>query len=297
MIALLLLLGGGGGVFIVRDFSRRLGFLQNAIHRIAGGDLSTPVRTRAGDEMAELASELEAMRSALLEGRNQGMRMLMSVSHDLGTPLTTILGYVEALEDDVFPDRESRTRSLQAIRNKAELLQDRIGQLVEFVRIGSGAEEVEWEQVRLAGYLRETAESMRSDADVSGRRFIWSVEVPEADTISMSRPLMNRLFENLFQNALRYTREHDTMRLRAWAERPQFVVVFEDSGPGFTDMDPEESFELFRRGSHGRNEPGSGMGLATVKSIAQMHGFTVEAGTSELGGAAFTLRGPLHSAA
>jgi signal transduction histidine kinase len=270
--------------------------------------------------MAELASELEAMRSALLEGRNQGMRMLMSVSHDLGTPLTTILGYVEALEDDVFPDRESRTRSLQAIRNKAELLQDRIGQLVEFVRIGSGAEEVEWEQVPLAGYLRETAESMQSDAEVSGRRFTWSLELPEAETISMSRPLMNRLFENLFQNALRYTREHDTMRLRAWAERPdttgpgsqaaspppigagaperpQFVVVFEDSGPGFTDMDPEESFELFRRGSHGRNEPGSGMGLATVKSIAQMHGFTVEAGTSELGGAAFTLRGPLHSAA
>jgi signal transduction histidine kinase len=58
-------------------------------------------------------------------------------------------------------------------------------------------------------------------------------------------------------------------------------------------MEPAESFELFRRGSHGRNEPGSGLGLSTVKSIAEMHGFSVHASTSTLGGAAFWLRGPL----
>jgi signal transduction histidine kinase len=319
----LLLVGGGAGMWIMRDFSHRLRFLQAAIHRIAAGDLETPVNTKSQDEMASLATDLDSMRQAVRESREQRARLLMSLSHDLGTPLTTILGYIEALEDDVFQDQESRARSLHAVRNKAELLQDRINQLVEFVRLDSGIDSSEKERVSLSEYFREVARSMQRDAEVSNRNLEWHADLPEDATILVSRTLMERLFENLFQNALRYTREHDTIRLSAricpagesahgrspstsahdelpeeqtrarGPEPDQFEIVFEDSGPGFGDMEPAESFELFRRGSHGRNEPGSGLGLSTVKSIAEMHGFSVHASTSTLGGAAFWLRGPL----
>lgn len=307
----LLLVGGGAGMWIMRDFSQRLSFLQAGIHRIAGGDLETPVVADSADEMAGLARELDEMRHAVKESRDQRARLLMSLSHDLGTPLTTILGYIEALEDDVFPDREARMKSLHAVRNKAELLQDRIDQLVEFVRLDSGVDNVEMEHVEIADFLTKTARSMQRDAEVSGRSFEWKIDIPPDALVLMSRTLMERLFENLFQNALRYTNERDTIRLsgrllpEGESAQPQvaagesaedhdafFEMVFEDSGPGFGEITPDESFELFRRGSHGRNEPGSGLGLSTVKSIAEMHGFTIHAATSAMGGAAFHLRGP-----
>jgi signal transduction histidine kinase len=303
VIAVLVLLGGGAaGAMIVRDFSHALISLQGVTHRIAGGDLSTPVRTDRTDEFAALAHDLERMRGIMEENRQRRGRMLMGISHDLGTPLTTIMGYVEALQDGVFTEEKSRERSLSAIATKATLLQDRIEQLVEFARLDSESWSTPLETIGAARYFNEVGRSMVADASLTGRTVEYRIGIGPEQRIEIHRGLMDRVFENLFQNAVRYTRPGDTIRMTVEEDqdtlpdtlpdgRRGFVVRFEDSGPGFGSIPPEELFEPFRRGSHGRNEPGTGFGLTTVRAILENHGFTVSAEASCLGGAAVVIRG------
>lgn len=290
-----MLLGGGlSGTFIVRDFQRRLNRLAAATHRIAAGDLASPVQTKSEDEIRDLAEDLDRMRQSILESQQQRNRLLMGVSHDLGTPLTTILGYVEALEDDLFGSEEERKRALRSIRNKAELLQSRIQELIEFVRLETGEWNERRESLPLRKYLTELAEASEADLEVLKRRFCREISLPEEVTVEADRSLLDRVFENLYQNAMRHTGEGDEVRLTArLAEDRSVEIRFEDSGVGFTDMEPEDSFELFRRGTRSRNQSGFGLGLPTCRSILETMGMTIHAERSQLGGAAFVIRAGL----
>ncbi len=214
----------------------------------------------------------------------------MGVSHDLGTPLTTILGYVEALEDDLFQDEEDRRRSLHSIRSKAQLLQSRVQELIEFVRLETGDLNARYEKLRLAEYLKVSASSAEADIHVMKRRFSYKIDLPEKTSVTADRALLDRVMENLFQNAIRHTEEGDEIRLAATSHgKGQVEIRLEDSGKGFQDMEPEEAFELFRRGSKSRNQPGFGLGLPTVRSILDLMGMTIRAERSNLGGAAFII--------
>lgn len=286
-----MLLGGGlSGTFIVRDFQRRLNQLAAATHRIAAGDLDSPVQTDSEDEIRDLAEDLDRMRQSILESRQQRNRLLMGVSHDLGTPLTTILGYVEAIEDDLFGSEEQRRRSLRSIRNKAELLQSRIQELIEFVRLETGEWNERREPLPLKEYLSDLAETSEADLEILNRRFSQELTIPEGMTVEADRSLLDRVFENLYQNAMRHTSEGDELRLTARQLEDQSVEIrLEDSGVGFGDMEPEDAFELFRRGTKSRNQPGFGLGLPTCRSILESMGMTIHAERSQLGGAAFVI--------
>ncbi len=298
VFATMLLAGGIAGTAIVRDFERRLRFTSGAIHRIAAGDLETPVDVTSGDEVAELAAGLNHMRRTLLDSREQRRRLLMGVSHDLNTPLTTILGYLEAFEDDLYADEAARRQSLSAMRRKAELLQSRIEELIELARVESGDRGENTQQIPLQQFLEELCREKGSELEADGRPFTADIRLSAEARLWTDRSLLERALENLFHNARRYTRPGDPVRLMATPaatndEPARFEIRLDDGGPGFTEMAPEEAFELFRRGSQTRNESGFGLGLPTVRSILEMQGMTIRAEHSPLGGASFVISGVL----
>jgi len=98
---LLLVASSAAGSLVMNRFASRVLSLQRATRRIAGGDLETAVLSTGQDELTQLASDLNTMRTALKEQLAGRSRFLMGVSHDLATPLTTIKGYLEALRDGV----------------------------------------------------------------------------------------------------------------------------------------------------------------------------------------------------
>jgi signal transduction histidine kinase len=295
-IVLLAMLVGGSIVAtrIVRDFQKRLQVISETTRRIANGDLDTPLTVSWNDEAGELAHDLNRMRNAIRESRAQQSRLLMGVTHDLGSPLTTILGYLEALEDGMITDENEMKQTFRTIRRKAETLQTRIEDLLELTRLQDIPVDLHMRPFALGSYLDELCASFRDEAELSGRVFSWKNELSSRDMIDADPDHLDRVFENLFHNALRYTRPDDEIllnsRIEATPGAREVVIHLDDSGPGLGDLEPDEAFSLFSRGSKSRNEPGFGLGLAIVRSILTVQGMTITAGTSPLGGARFTVR-------
>lgn len=278
------------GSLVMNRFQRRVFSLQRATGRIADGDLDTPVRADGDDELTQLATDLDSMRAALKEDLARRSRFLMGVSHDLATPLTTIKGYLEALRDGVVTGTAETKRSLNAMWTKAELLQERVSELIGFVRLETGEWRMQRTEIDLVAFLDSLSATFGPDTEVLKRHFVSKIDLVSPVTVAADSRLLERVFENLYHNAVRYTHEGDTIRLSAAESRGETVVVaLEDSGPGLGDTDPEKLFEPFTRGSASRNEPGFGLGLATVRSILDSHGFEIRAGRSDLGGGAFRI--------
>ena len=295
----LLFLGAIGGIVSVSSLQRDLLALQKATRRISSGDLDFTIQPnpkrctgkasgggspgRGGakpNEIDQLTIDLDAMREHLKEEQARRSRFLMAVSHDLATPLTTIRGYIEAMQDGLISTEEERQRSLEALRNKTDLLESRIVELIEFVRLETGEWRMTNETFSLEAFLQEVAAGFSQDADVARRSFEAKIDLSDGAVVQGDRRLLIRVFENLFHNALRFTAEGDALELSA---RPDdgaggsgpIRIEFRDTGPGFAEADPNHLLEPFARGSHARNEPGFGLGLSTAASIVRNHGWEI----------------------
>ena len=299
----LLFLGAVGGILSVSSLQRDILSLQTATRRISSGDLDFQIeaprhaRGRAlgehPSEIDQLAMDLDTMRRRLKEEQARRSRFLMAVSHDLATPLTTIRGYIEAMQDGLIGTEEQKLRSLAAIRNKTDLLESRIVELIEFVRLETGEWRMKNEPIALKSFLEELASGFRQDSDVARRRFSAEIGIDEDEVVQGDRSLLFRVFENLFHNALRFTGEGDALSLRAKREATGGIgIEFRDTGPGFAEEAPDHLLEPFARGSHARNEPGFGLGLATAASIVRSHGWDIRLGNASDGGAVVSILVP-----
>ncbi len=296
----LLFLGAVGGILSVSSLQRDILSLQTATRRISSGDLDFQIEAprhargrSVGEhpsEIDQLAMDLDTMRRRLKEEQARRSRFLMAVSHDLATPLTTIRGYSEAMQDGLVSAEEQKLRSLAAIRNKTDLLESRIVELIEFVRLETGEWRMTNEPFGLKGFLEELASGFRQDSDVARRRFSARIDVDAGAVVQGDRNLLVRVFENLFHNALRFTSEGDALSLEASEDpRGAITIAFRDSGPGFGKGKPDRLLEPFTRGSQARNAPGFGLGLATAASIVKSHGWDIRLGNGSDGGAVVTI--------
>lgn len=291
---LVLVLGSLIGTVIIRTLRDRLAKLSGDIHRIAAGDLDKEIGATPDDEFGSLANDLDRMRRALKDDRERRSRFLMAVSHDLGTPLTTIRGYLEAIEDGVVSNPEQIVEAASTMQAKTILLEERISELIDFVRLETGEWRLTLERLVLADYLESLAAEYVRDAAAVGRTFSHRIELGTKRACRADRRLMNRVFENLVHNALRYTEPGGSVQLSALHDpaASAAIITVKDDGPGFGGIDPTELFEPFRRGTNARNERGFGLGLATVRSVLDAHGFSITAHEGAGGGARFEIRIP-----
>ena len=289
----MVLIGSVGGNIAIISFRRRLTSIREAIRRIAGGNLDVPVVVVGNDELSGLARDLDATRGTLKEEYAKRSRFLMSVSHDLKTPLTTIRGYLEAIDDGLADDEETLAQYLSIISQKSEVLETRIVELIEFVRMETGDWRMQNARFSLFEFLTRHCVVLTEDARVHGRTFNYNIDLPAGLYVTGDKELLTRVFENLFHNALRYTADGDRVTVSAGVDPDGAVVVFvEDTGPGFGDNDPEKLFEPLARGTNSRQEPGFGLGLSTARAIVDSHGWTIDARNAEGGGASFRIRIP-----
>jgi signal transduction histidine kinase len=206
----------------------------------------------------------------------------MGVSHDLRTPLTLIQGYVEAVADGLADEPETRRKYLSIVQDKTRALDGMVTDLIEFVRMDTGEWKMTHRPVRLAPFLRPIAQRYAEDAAILHRSFDHAIELPEDLEVPMDEALMGRALENLIGNAIRYTGEGGSIRLRASLEGGVPVLSIRDTGIGIPAEDLPRIFDPFFRGTNSRREQGFGLGLATVKSIVEGHGWSIDV-SSEVG--------------
>ena len=211
----LAVIAAAGAWFIATGVNRSVTRLQRATRRIADGDLDFEMEARGTSELASLARSFDTMRGALKEETERRSRLLAAVSHDVKTPLTAIKGYLEAIADGLAEDRETRDRYLGIIAEKADLLGVRVSELIEYVRLSSSHWNIEPVPTGLATFHRELCDGIAGDAAVLKRRLRPDVRIPARLTAPIDGALLSRAYENILDNALRFTPEGGTVTVSA----------------------------------------------------------------------------------
>ncbi len=269
--------------------------LEQGAYRIMQNDFSTPIDAHPDPTLRPLFDTFESMRQQLKENNDQRARFLMAVSHDLKTPLTSIKGFVEALEEGVVDNEEKKQRYYGILRTKTELLEERISELIDFSRMETINWRAQFTAFTIAPFLKELVQRHQLEAQVRGVAFTAALNIPEGIELRGDAKMLARALENLLDNGITYAGRGGRLELQAGLSGKGSLLhlILEDSGPGISDDELPLVFEPFYRGDRSRNTKGFGLGLTSVKSIVEAHGGSIIAGHSPMGGAQFTVRLPL----
>lgn len=284
-------------IYIAYIIFTSISILDKKIQLIAEGDLSVSLldeneNKRKSNEIIRLSKNLEKMRLTLLDNEQRRTRFIMGVSHDLRTPVAVIKGYTEAIADDVMNNPDDIKKSLGIISTKTNQLETMIDSLINFVKLSNTEWKQKLETVCLFSELEELATSAENMGTVFNRNVSCSINIPNDIKVPMDKQLFNRAFENLLNNAIRYTKEGDDISLTAVMQENSNIaeISVSDTGIGISEEDLDHIFDLFYRGTSSRREEGMGIGLSVVKQIVDSHGWKIDV-KSQLGkGTTFTIK-------
>ena len=277
------LLAAAIAALLARRLTTPLRQLGAAAGELAEGGDPEPVPETGTEELDDLAHAFNAMAGQLALARDAERAVLLSVSHDLRTPLTSIRGYAEGIEDGTIEPRLAAA----VVGREALRLERLVGDLLALDRLRQGVMEVRSEPVDLAAVAREAEERLRPRAAEAG------VTVAAEGDAAAARADHGRVLQvvtNLLENAIRVSPEGATVTLAAAAGE----VRVSDEGPGIPPEQIPRAFERFHlraEAGHGSAE-GAGLGLAIVRELSEAMGGTVEVENLPARGARFTVRLP-----
>ena len=277
---------------ITRSIAKSVTVLEDAAKRVTRGELDKPIEVRGSNEVISLTKSLNELRLAVKENRDKQARFIMGISHDLKTPLALIRGYVEALYDEIPASPEERRQYASIILKKADDLEGLINDLIDFIKVDTGEWRTTWQNVNLRSFVEDVAKRGSEAATILKHNFKSEVNLPDDAVVQMDEKLMNRCFENLFSNAIRYSKEGSTVVLRAFQSSDCYKIQIEDDGIGIDKDELKNIFDLFYRGTASRREKGSGLGLAIVKSIINSHNWGIGVESEAGKGTVFTITIP-----
>ena len=269
-----------------RRMSRPLVEAMEATARIASGDLHSRVPQHDNDytESVSLARSINDMAQSLEDGRSRERHLLLSVSHDLRTPLTSIRGFAEAISDGAIEDTAQAAEVIIAESRRLERL---VGDLLELTKLESGQMSISFRPTDVSEVVSITAEGFRPLAESSGLELVVQVPPRSRTAVLIDPDRLAQILANLVENALTFARTSVTVSLSTSGseETGLQVITVEDDGPGIAAGDLTRVFERFYKADHGPNRHfGSGIGLAIVAELASAMGASVRAESPIHGG-------------
>jgi signal transduction histidine kinase len=281
------------GLVVAHRIARPLRRTAQAAHALARGHRDVVVVPEGPAEVAEVGTAVNTLAAALSHSEARQREFLLSVSHDLRTPLTAISGYAESLADGVVPpDQAARVGAIML--TEAHRLNRLVADLLDLARLRAQEFRIDITDVDLAGLAQSAAKVWSDRCSAAGVSF--RLESPSHPLWCRTDPSrVRQILDGLLENALRVTPSAAPIVLSVRIES-QHVVIAEvrDGGPGLSDADLAVAFDrsaLYER-YRGVRQVGTGLGLAIVDGLAKRLGGTVEAGHSIEGGARFTVRLP-----
>jgi two-component system NtrC family sensor kinase len=207
-----------------------------------------------------------------------------TVSHDLRSPLTAILGYTELI-DRVGPVNKKQQEFIRRVQLSVHSITALINDLLDLGRIETGFD-ARKELIPFSTLLDFSVDGLRNRARDKSQSLI--LDAPTALPHVLGNPIrLRQMMSNLLGNAIKYTQENGEIRVKVEAEAGQIIMQISDNGPGIPPADLPFIFDKFYRASNIPSDiPGSGLGLAIVKSIVENHlgriwvDSTLEQGTS-----------------
>ncbi|MCY4348609.1 MAG: ATP-binding protein [Thiotrichales bacterium] len=310
--------GSLAGLVVLRAMTRRLRRLTYHIDRFraAGFRASEPFTTGGpgnddgngdgdGDEIAQLGRTYDEMAARIGEQfdaleKTDALRreMVAHVSHDLRTPLATLHGYLETLKlKDAELDPAERERYLAVALDQSERLRRLVGDLFELAKLDAHEQAPVCEPISLAELASDIAQKFQLEARHRGS----TIDIDAADGLPMvdaDIALVERVLENLIDNALSHSPDGGAIRIPIAAEGDAVRVMVSDSGPGIAPEHLPRVFDRFYQADNAhRGTAHAGLGLAIAKRIVELHGARLEVESALGRGTTFSFRLPAYAPA
>ena len=231
-------------------------------------------------ELQPFMRTIREQHEEILRSANMRVEFTANVSHELKTPLTSISGYAELIENGMA-DGEQARRFAAGIHKSANRLLTLINDIIKLSQMDAPDHRIEREPVDLGQIAEATVESLRLQA---GKMQVTLMTEVRPCTISADRGMMEEMIYNLCDNAIRYNVRGGSVRVQVRPVRGRVLLVVQDTGIGIGKENQERVFERFYRVDKSRSKAtgGTGLGLAIVKHIAAQHGAEISM-HSELG--------------
>src|SRR5215213_2277151 len=276
-----------GGLLVAERLSRRVGRLERATRHVARGRFMDPLPVRSKDEIGQLTETFNQMQEQLRRVDVARKEFIATASHELRTPIFSLGGFVELLQDEDL-DEETRREFLETMSEQVARLQKLSVDLLDLSRLDSGSVELHTEPVDLAELTRSVAGEFHPRLAEHHTRLTLAVP-KEGPSASCDRERVAQIMRILLDNALRHTPDGTNVTVSATRYNGAAELTVADSGPGLPVGARSKVFERFYTGDAAR---GAGLGLAIARELAErMDGRLVLSG--ERGSTAFTLELPV----
>ena len=287
-------------LFLQRKTAKDIETLARGVKQISAGDFHTEIAISGEGEFAHIAESIRLMEEELSahiekerENEQSKTDLITNIAHDLRTPLTSILGYLDLLRNNQMVPEEMKKHYIEIVYNKALRLQKLIEELFGFTKLSYGKLNMNISTLDLVQLLSQLVEESYPNFEKNNLAYDFSANVKSL-LIEGDGDLLARLFDNLISNAIKYGAEGKRVLIRLRKEKEAVSVQVLNFGYVIPEKELPFLFDKFYRVEYSRSlsTGGTGLGLAIVKNIVDMHhgNITVQ---SDMGGTRFTVTLPL----
>ncbi len=271
--------------------------ISAAMRNVSEGDLNTSVDVIGDDEFSEMAENLNNMVAeirVLMDKEREAERtkneLITNVAHDLRTPLTSIIGYLELLSGPAQIPSDMQKKYISITYTKAKRLEKLIEDLFGFTKLNYGKISMKVSKVDIIKLLSQLLEEFYPNFVDKHLTYELQSNVP-AKVITADGNLLARLFDNLINNAIKYGADGKRVIVRVEAAEDTVTIQVVNYGYIIPKEELPLIFEKFYRVEQSRstNTGGTGLGLAIAKNIVDMHGGNIQV-SSDINGTVFTVR-------
>jgi signal transduction histidine kinase len=285
---------------LISSMRRPLENLVEGSRRLAGGDLETRVEVGGLQETAALGAAFNEMAAELQRRageRDQLDRMkdefVLTASHELRSPLTSVQGYAELLMLDREKLSPKQAETVEVILDSSRHLVRLLNDLLDLARSDAGRLTIRPEPTDPAGLIEDAVRTMRAQFEARRQRLSLEIE-PGLPAIEADRDRIRQVLVNLLTNANEYCQDGASVAVEARRGEADVQIDVIDDGPGIPAEQLEHIFERFSRGDAGETQRvgGTGLGLAISKSLVELHGGAIKASSTLGRGSSFRVHLP-----
>lgn len=280
-------------VSVLRRVRTQLTLIKDALEDIKNGNLNRRILTRESDMTRQICYDINEMaingQSQLIQQKQSEQaykRLMTSLSHDVKTPLASLVGYLEALESKIVVGEE-KDEYIHVASDKAHYLKHFVENLFEWVKLDSKEQVFHFEIFD----LNELSRNIIADwvPILESSHFEYEFDIPEIEYfLRIDANAYTRILNNLLQNIITHS-EGDKMTLRIFENKQQAQIIITDNGKGISSDNLPHIFERLYQCDHSRSAKGNGLGLAIVKELINVHKGTITANSTPCMGTEFTI--------
>ncbi len=248
------------------------------------------------DSFNNMSRELKEANELKLRYERNRKRLIAGISHDLKTPITSIIGYIDGIQSGVAKDEEKKKQYLEIISKNAHYTNDLINDLFLFSKLDIDEQEYDFKRMLANEIFADFFLEKQLELEEQGIQVRVEDRIKESCWVMLDTKMIARVLSNLIQNGIKYNdKENKTLLFRIWNDSHWLWIQVADNGMGIQPGDLQTIFDVFYRADSARSKDigGSGLGLSIAKQLVEAHHGEITAESELDKGTVMTIKLPI----